>query len=351
LFRPLHDCKFLFLLRRNFRVGGPLTLVFFLLGCASGTVHTPESSTPLLTLSAASFDFKTVALGQTVTQPLRLTNTGTAPLHLSSLSLSSKQFVIAGPSVPQVILPNLYLDYSLAFTPSNAGNASASLAIQSDASNSLASAALSGVGEKAVSSLQVSPALLNFGSLTLQTTSTKNVTLQNTGDINLTINGITVVGAGFGYADLSPGYRLPPNQQVTFQVWFKPQVKGSASGTVSILSANLASPASLSLMGNGVAQPPSPTPPAPPSLPSAVQHSVHLTWAASTSSVVGYRVYRAASADGPFGVLSTDTLMATDYDDSTVSSGTTYYYQVTAFDSSGEESAGSNVAPAVIPSP
>jgi hypothetical protein len=36
---------------------------------------------------------------------------------------------------------------------------------------------------------------------------------RNTGDVNLTINGVTV--AGFGYADLSPGYSLPPNQKVT----------------------------------------------------------------------------------------------------------------------------------------
>jgi hypothetical protein len=246
-----------------------------------------------------------------------------------------------------VILPHLHLDYSLAFAPSNAGNASAALAIQSNASNPMASVSLSGVGQKVISSLQVSPAVLNFGNLALQTTSTKNVTLQNTGDISLIINGITVVGAGFGYSNLSAGYSLPPNQQVTFQVWFKPHVSGSASGTVSILSANLSSPASLSLAGSGIS---SPLPP-PLSPPPAEQHTVHLTWVASTSSVVGYRVYRAVSAAGPFGVLSTGTLTATDYEDSTVSSGTTYYYLVTAFDGSGEESAGSNVATAVIPSP
>jgi hypothetical protein len=278
-------------------------------------------------------------------QPLRIANTGSAPLRLSSLSLSSNQFVITGPSVPRVILPHLHLDYSLAFAPTNTGNASASLAIQSDASNPMASVSLSGVGQKVISSLQVSPAVLNFGNLALQTTSTKNVTLQNTGDISLTINGITVVGAGFGYSNLSAGYSLPPNQQVTFQVWFKPHVSGSASGTVSILSANLSSPASLSLAGSGISSPPPATP------PPAERHTVHLTWVASTSSVVGYRVYRAVSAAGPFGVLPTGTLTATDYEDSTVSSGTTYYYLVTAFDSSGEESAGSNVATAVIPSP
>jgi hypothetical protein len=391
-----------------------LTLLFFLLGCAGGGPQTTALS-PVLALSASSFDFKTVVLGQTVTQPLRITNMGTSPLSISSLSLASKQFAITGPSVPRAILPNLYLDYTVSFTPTDAGNASASISIQSNASIPLAAVSLTGVGQKVIASLQVSPAMLSFGSLALQSTGTQNVTLLNTGDVNLTINGVMVVGAGFGYADLSPGYSLPPNQQVVFQVWFKPQVKGSASGTLSILSANLTSPASLSVSGNGIlpvttpppapTQTPSPTPtpaptppttptpttptplpspapkpspappspapkptPAPPSpvpappptppsstpaspTPAPTQHTVHLTWDASTSTVIGYRVYRAVTSTGPFGILSSNTGTATDYDDTTVSSGATYYYQVTAFDASGEESAASNVATAVIPNP
>jgi HYDIN/CFA65/VesB family protein/centrosomal CEP192-like protein len=323
-----------------------LALTFFLSGCVSGTSHSTDAL-PVLSLSAASFDFKTVVLGQTQTKSLRITNTGSAPLRISGLSLSSKQFVINGPSVPRVILPNLYLDYTVSFTPTDAGNASASLAIQSDTSSRPSSVSLSGVGERVISSLQVSPSALNFGSLTLQTTSTQNVSLLNTGDVNVTISGVMVVGAGFGYSDLSPGYSLPPNQQVSFQVWFKPQVRGAASGTLSILSANLSSPVSLSVTGDGVSS----TPPTPPSTPAASQHSVHLTWDASTSSVVGYRVYRATSSSGPFGIISSTTVTSTAYDDSTVSSGATYYYQVTAFDSSGEESPASNVATAAIPTP
>lgn len=369
--------KLLSTLRRFLSITWTLAFSLYLFGCVGSTTLTPVAPTSLA-LSASSFDFKTVVLGQTVTKSLRITNPGTTPLRISALSLPDNQFVFTGPSVPRVLLPNLYLDYTLAFTPTGAGSASASLVIQSNASDSLASVSLSGIGEKIISSLRVSPSALNFGNLPLQTTSAQNVTLQNAGDVNLTISGITVVGAGFGYSDLSPGYSLPPNQQVTFQVWFKPQVKGVASGTVSILSANLASPASLLVSGDGVApsspnpppptppSPPPPTPPSPPSPPPApppppppnqpsppppVQHTVHLNWDASTSSVVGYRVYRAISSSGPFGIISTGTVAATDYDDSTVSSGTSYYYQVTALDSSGEESAASNVATAVIPSP
>jgi hypothetical protein len=318
-----------------------LTLIFFLLGCASTTSH-PSDPSPVLSLSATSFDFKTVVLGQSQTKSLRITNTGVAPLRISAISLPSKQFIVSGPSVPRMILPNLYLDYTLSFTPTDAGMAPASLAIYSDTSSRPVSVPLSGIGRKVISSLQVSPSALNFGSLALQTMSTQNVTLQNTGDTNLTISGVMVVGAGFGYSDLSPGYSLPPSQQVTFQVWFKPQVKGAASGTLSILSANLSSPASLSVTGDGVTT----SSPASP----ASRHSVHLTWDGSTSSVAGYRVYRATTPNGPFGIISS-SVAATDFDDSTVSSGETYYYQVTAFDASGEESSASDVATAVIPSP
>jgi hypothetical protein len=314
-------------------------LVFFallLFGCAG---YKPPAATPepAITLSASSFDFKTVVIGQEVSQTLHITNSGGAPLRITGLSLSNKQFVLTGPSIPRVVLPNLSLDYTLAFLPTAAGTATASLSVLSNAQNTLPAVSLSGVGEKVIAALQISPVALNFGSQKLRSTSSKNVSLKNTGDVNLTINGITVIGAGFGYSDLSPGYSLPPNQQVTFQVWFKPLVKGSASGKISILSTNLASAADLSVAGDGVS--------------SASQHNVHLSWDPSTSSVIGYHVYRAPAATGPFGMLSSGTVTATDYDDSTVSSGTTYYYEVTAFDASGEESPGSNVATAVIPNP
>jgi hypothetical protein len=326
---------------------GFLTLgTVLLIGCAG---YTPPKSiaSASLTVSANSLNFKTVILGQTVTQTLHLSNSGTAPLQISKLGISDSQFEITGPSVPRVVLPNMGLDYSLSFTPKSAGSATAALTIQSNANDSLASVSLAGVGEKMIATVEVSPASLNFGNLNLQTTASKNVTLQNTGDVNVTVSGITVAGSGFGYSDLSPGFSLAPAQSVTFQVWFKPQVKGAASGTVSILSANLSSPASLALAGDGVTATSSPTPPTTP----PVQHTVQLSWSPSTSAVVGYDVYRSQSANSGFQKITGSPVTSTDYDDSTVDSGTTYYYAVTAVNSSGEQSSYSNETSAVIPTP
>jgi Abnormal spindle-like microcephaly-assoc'd, ASPM-SPD-2-Hydin len=322
----------------------------FIAGCAGAGPHTPAPE-PNITLSAFSFNFKTVVVGQSATQTLQLTNSGSAPLQISSISLSNNQFAISGPSPPRTVLPALSVDYTLAFTPTTAGNASASLTITCNSPQSLPAISLAGVAEKVIDSLQVTPSSISFGNENLQTTTTKNVVLQNTGDVNITISGVIAVGSAFGYSDLSPGFSLAPNQQVTFQVWFRPTTSGTASGTVSILSANLTSPETVSLSGDGVSPspPPAPVPPPAPTPPPATTYTVNLTWDASSSVVAGYRVYRSTTSGTSYSPLFSSPLNALTFQDSTVTDGDTYYYVVTAVDASGVESTYSNQVTANIP--
>lgn len=81
-------------------------------------------------------------------------------------------------------------------------------------------------------------------------------------------------------------------------------------------------------------------------------HSVTLNWVASTSTnVVGYKVYRGTVAGGPYTPLTTTPVVGVTYIDSTVQAGQTYYYAVTAVDSSNNASVYSNEATAVVPYP
>jgi hypothetical protein len=81
-------------------------------------------------------------------------------------------------------------------------------------------------------------------------------------------------------------------------------------------------------------------------------HSVSLSWTASVSSnVSGYNLYRGTTAGGPFTKVNSTLIAATSYQDTTVQAGQAYYYVATAVDGSAIESAYSNQAPAVIPSP
>ena len=86
--------------------------------------------------------------------------------------------------------------------------------------------------------------------------------------------------------------------------------------------------------------------------PSALTaHSATLNWDASPSAVVGYNVYRATQAGGPYTKLSSSPVGPTSYTDSTVQAGQTYFYVVTAVDGNGVESVASNEAQTAVPSP
>ena len=209
------------------------------------------------------------------------------------------------------------------------------LNITSNASNPQLTISLAGTGGNAFTQLAVSPASINFGNETVKTTTTQNVTLQNTGDISFTIQGISITGTGFSYSNLSQGVSLSPNQQITFQVSFTPTSAGAASATLSFTSSSLSSPATLILEGVGVN--PVPT------------YTVQLSWDASTSQVAGYIVLRSETSGGPYTPLFGTALNALSYSDGTVSSGTTYYYVVTAVGETGGESGLSNQVTVVIP--
>jgi hypothetical protein len=82
-----------------------------------------------------------------------------------------------------------------------------------------------------------------------------------------------------------------------------------------------------------------------------INHSVSLSWAASTSAnVAGYNVYRGTVSGGPYTAVNTTLVSQTSFADSNVTAGQTYYYVVTAVDTSGNQSSFSNQALATIPS-
>ena len=324
----------------------------WLMGCAGNARPSSQlpTDTPSLSISAKSLHFSSVVVGQTQSQTLNISNSGNAPLRLVSLSASSPQFSITGPALPATITASLSLPYTVTYSPTSAGNDSGTLNVTSNASNGIVALPLSGVGQKAFADLAVTPSSVNFGSLNLKVKGTQNVTLQNTGDVSMTIQGVTLAGAGFGYASLSPGFSLSPSQSVTFEVWFTPQAKGSASATMSFLSPSLSSPATLRLSGDGIAGSSPPTESPAPAPKPAGRHKVHLSWGASPSGVVGYRVYRSETSGASYTPLGAP-FNALTYADTTVVSGTTYYYVVTSVNAAGEESAYSNQVKAVVPSP
>jgi hypothetical protein len=82
----------------------------------------------------------------------------------------------------------------------------------------------------------------------------------------------------------------------------------------------------------------------------AVKHQVSMSWNASTGAT-GYNALRSTTSGGPYTALNTTPIKTTTYEDTTVTSGATYYYVVNAVAGSSKPSANSNQASVVIPSP
>ncbi|MFH1371833.1 MAG: hypothetical protein ABII09_11200 [Planctomycetota bacterium] len=83
------------------------------------------------------------------------------------------------------------------------------------------------------------------------------------------------------------------------------------------------------------------TPPAAPTGLSAIAGNgvVTLNWNDNTEgNLDGYNVYRATVTGGPYTKQNTSLLSSSDYTDNSVTNGTTYYYVVTALDTSTNES-------------
>ena len=162
------------------------------------------------------------------------------------------------------------------------------------------------------------------------------MSVSNPGTADLTITNIVTSGAGFSISGLSVPLTLPAGQSHAFTASFQPSSASSSIGSIALTNNATSGAYLVNMSGTGVVP--------------ASTHSVALSWTASTSiGVTGYNVYRGTTSSGPYAMVSSSLVAATQYTDTTVQSGQTYYYVVTAVDSSNTESVYSNQAPATIP--
>jgi len=307
-------------------------------GCASAAAF-KDSPAPL-SISPAVVDFRSVVIGQKNSQTLTVSNIGTSAVDLKSVHVSGSDFHWVPAKLPAALAPGGKAQLTVSFAPTSAGATDGALVLYSPDLKLPLSVVLSGTGEKAAPALKASPAAVSFGTHAAGSQNFQTVSLRNTGNLGLKIQSISVGNSAFSVSGFTPGVSLAPDQQLNFQVWFRPTGSGSWSSSIRVAASSIASPVTLALSGAASAVAPE---------PSSASHSVALDWNASTSAVAGYHVYRGVAAGGPYHRVNGSLVAGPAYSDSTVQSGAKYFYVVTAVEPDGGESAFSNEVFADIP--
>jgi hypothetical protein len=305
------------------------------------TAVTPPPPPPqqgTLTVSTQSLAFGSVVVGASASQNITLSNSSTAAVTISNLSMAGAGFSQSGATLPLTLSVGQSAVIAVKFAPAAAGSVTGSLQITSNATNASVSVALSGTGTAAPpqqGTLTVSPQSLAFGSVLIGSSANQTITLSNTSGIAVTVSKIAVTGAGFSQSGLALPLTLSSGQTATLTATFAPQTAGAASGSLQITSNASNSSVAVALSGSGA----------------TIQHSVDVSWDASTPAASGYNVYRATQSGGPFTKLNAAPITVLIFTDNTVASGVTYFYTVTSVAADGSESGDSTVVTAVVPNP
>jgi hypothetical protein len=331
-------------------------------GAASGSISLVTDASPapivigldgtgtgaLIAVTPSSGSFEDVVVGSELSEPMELKASGNADIKITKVSTSGAGFSVSGLAVPLTVSPGQSVSFLATFKPAKAGNVSGSISITSTAEDSLVTVNLAGKGATPVVGLSVTPAALSFGSVAVGKTTSQEVTLKSTGNTNVDVKAVSVSGTGFSVSGGS-NVTLVPGQTSTVIVKFDPSKSGSASGTVTVASNAPGPSAKILVSGSGSS---SGSGSVGSQTDVSAQHTVTLRWdQSSTSTVVGYCVYRALVAVGPFSKLNSASATSTNFTDTTVAEGLTYYYVVTAVDSEHVESAFSNQVAVTIPQP
>jgi hypothetical protein len=280
--------------------------------------------------------FGQVQIGSSVSFNFQLTNVGTKILRIASVGMQGSAFTFGTFATPVKISPGKSVELPVIFTPTARGYTRASISVSSNSPFSPLYLHVAGIGVSAVGpELTVTPSTLSFGNVNVGSSATLQGTLSASNSA-VTISSDGSTSSEFAISGIQLPVTIPAGQSLGFKVKFTPNASGGATGQAGFTSNALNSPSVEQLTGTGVAP---------------GSHTVTLTWEPGDGNAVGYNVYRSTVSGGPYQEINVALDASTNYIDSAVVSGTTYYYVVTEVNAAGQESAYSNQTTAVVPSP
>ena len=317
------------------------SLILFACGGASTSLSptraprvTADASAGEISPIPSSINFGNLQVSERKSFTETLGNSGKAALTISKIVALGAGFSFSGINPPETLSPGQTVTFAITYSPTVIGESRGTLAVESNASDSSLRIRLTG-SAFLPGHLSVSRTSMNFGNVVIGSSRTETATLYASGG-PVTVSA-TVSNGEFAIAGASLPFNIPSGGTASLKLIFSPQSPSTSAGVLALNNSGNDPVLRVPITGTGS--------------PSS-QHSATLDWAPSTSgSVIGYNVYRGNRSGGPYSRINSALDSSTIANDYNISPGQTYYYVVTAVNSDLTESAYSNEASAVIPSP
>ena len=206
---------------------------------------------PGLNVSPGSLVFPDVPVGQSRTENITLTNSGTGGVAINPATINGAGFTLSGLSAPANLAPGKTILVAVKFAPTAPGPLTGAVSIGSSTDNVPAAISLSGVGLQAFVSASASN--VSFGKVVVGNTNSQPITLTNSGNATLTFSQLAASGTGVSLTGLSTSTTVAPNSSVTFNAVFAPSSTSPVSGSITLATNGVPSPLVIGVTGTGSA--------------------------------------------------------------------------------------------------
>jgi len=203
-----------------------------------------RAATQPVTCSPSNLRFGLIVLGQTESQLVVLTNTGTSSTEITGVSVSDGEFTALGLNLPVTLAAGQSVEMSVNFAPTATGWVGGKISLAS--SSGTIQISVGGVGTKS-QLIAATPSNLGFGSVGVGSTATLPVTVTNSSNKSETLTAWQASGSGFSVSGPTLPVTLAAGGSVALKVTFAPQAAGLAAGSVFVSGG----PLNIPLSGTG----------------------------------------------------------------------------------------------------
>jgi len=210
-------------------------------------------------VSPGSISFGSVTLASAAAPALStvtFTNNGRQSVTIRQVTSSSSVFAVSGPALPLVLSGHSSAIFGVSFAPTTAGTFTGTISFTTSFKNSsVLTVSVSGTATAAAPApthlLYPSTTSIAFGNVLVGASSSQTLLLNNTGNSDVSISGVSLTGSPFSVSGFAGPISLAAGQSLSLVVSCAPNYVGSYTGSITVIS-NATNPATVALSSTGV---------------------------------------------------------------------------------------------------